>query len=220
MHVSLTLAVLTFLSLSGAPPAASTEKSEKGTRWVSTDSVSLREAAGLKARKLHDLLLGDVVELLGEQSALKTKERVRCKELTLPWLRVRTAGGREGWVFAGALAAEKVEPRPQNWRAVVSFMNNPENASEDSAWFDEDIRQACLAGKNHFAFATPKEPCVVLGDEKKPRGEVDTSAALQAAKTDNGRWMLIEFKGNEKTVRILPYDISTRDQAVAFCKGE
>lgn len=61
------------------------------------------------------------------------------------------------WVFRGALSAEKVAPAGK-WRAVLSFMTDPENASEDSAFFDEDINAACKKRKNYFGEVSAPHP--------------------------------------------------------------
>ena len=143
-------------------------------------------------------------------------QRLRCKDVTARWFKVKK-GDKEGWVFGGAIGSEKVEVPRAKWRAVVSFTTDPENASEDSAFFDEDINSACQQAKNYFAFAQPSSPCAVIGDEKKPLSVVDMSDLLKTADETGKRWMLIERNGAKKTVKVLTYGLETRDQAVKFC---
>src|SRR5262245_60901130 len=98
------------------------------TRWVAMDSITLRDSADAEAKKVDELQLGDAVELTGEESKTTSTVKLRCKDVTATWVKVKTAQGKEGWVFGGGLGATKVEPGPQKWRAVISFMLDPENS--------------------------------------------------------------------------------------------
>lgn len=211
----LELAMLVALA---AEPAA-TEKAETGTRWVAMDSIALREAPDAKAAKVSDLALGDAVELVGERSAADSTQRLRCRDFTARWVKVKR-GDAQGWVFGGALDAKKVEPGPAKWRAVIAFDAHPDAASEDAAFFDEDIEGACKAGKNYFGWADPAKPCAVIGDEQRPLTVVDLSEPLKSQDKTGHRWMTIERNGAQKTVKLLKYEPANRDKAVAFCKGK
>ncbi len=209
--------LLVVLLAAAALPASA---QDKGKRWVTMDSVVLRDAPDAKGKKLDELVLGDPVDLTGEQGSKPATVKLRCKDVTASWLKVKTAQGKDGWVFGGALGADRVDPGPQKWRAVISFWNpSEEYPSEDSMFFDQDISEACSKGKNPFVFAWAKQPCAVIGDEKAPLSVIDTSAALKGVRNGD-RWMLVERNGREKTVKVLGYNPDSRDQAVKFCSGE
>jgi hypothetical protein len=187
-------------------------------RWVALDAVALRQDGDAKSKKLEELRLGDVVELLGEHSSAESTQRLRCREVTAAWLKVKH-GELVGWVFGGALDSQPVDPGPASWRAVIavsrdSTLTDEQAESDDSAFFDEDIQQQCQAAGNPMVWVDSTKPCAVIGDPKQPLSVIDLSDSLSSGKA---RWFLIERKDARRTVKALEYGLETHEAAMKFC---
>lgn len=117
LALSSALAVL-MLACGGEAEAEATESS-----FPTTDTVSftgplaalalpffeLRERPEADSRALGQLRRGDELQLLGPVSERATRLRVQGEEQVQPWLLVRDASGREGWVHAAAFGDELPE---------------------------------------------------------------------------------------------------------------
>jgi len=79
---------------------------------VALPQTILHEAPGEKSRDLGTLKQSERLTDLGEVSHFETTLQLADKTHQAPWLKVRTADGKEGWVFGRA-----VEPalRPADW---------------------------------------------------------------------------------------------------------
>jgi hypothetical protein len=70
--------------------------------WV-VYATALREAPGEKSAELIQLEPGDPLTDLGQVSSFISGIILNDTLRNEPWLQVQTKGGRQGWVFAGAL---------------------------------------------------------------------------------------------------------------------
>lgn len=79
---------------------------------VSVEKIALRAAPGLKSAEMAVLRRGEKLTDLGVVGAFESEIAFDAAPLRRPWIKVKTAAGKEGWVFAGA-----VQPKgdPEAW---------------------------------------------------------------------------------------------------------
>lgn len=70
---------------------------------VNVDNFRLREKPGEDGKEMADLHKGEELTDLGEVSDFTTRMTIRGIAFDEPWLKVRTSGGKAGWVYAGAI---------------------------------------------------------------------------------------------------------------------
>lgn len=95
-------------------------------------ATALRKSPGEKSPELLQLAPADRLADLGEVSAFLSGISLKDTLRNEPWLRVRTTGGQEGWVFAGA-----VRPSGQNPENVTRWALN----KRFIAWFGPALAQ-------------------------------------------------------------------------------
>ncbi len=72
--------------------------------WV--DNLNIREAPKTSAAVVVKVNTGDPLTYLEEKTDFTEKINLRGKDYDEPWLKVKTAAGKAGWVFAGAVKRE------------------------------------------------------------------------------------------------------------------
>ena len=70
---------------------------------VIIDQLRMRAEAGEKGEEVLRLPEGSLLKELGEVSDFTTQVKLRGVPFDEPWLKVRTAEGQEGWVYAGGV---------------------------------------------------------------------------------------------------------------------
>ncbi len=76
---------------------------KESTYTVGLDFLRLREAPGEEGKELAQLTKGTLLHGLGAMSDFSTKVRLRGIDYDEPWIKVKTAEGLEGWVYAAGL---------------------------------------------------------------------------------------------------------------------
>lgn len=125
-----TVGLLFFLTLSGGFTACKDTNSRQTTTEVSPDTLAtsppskvapspppipvyawvdrlrIRAAADTQAEVVEEVAEGSPLEFLGQRSDFTERITLRGSTFDEPWLRVRTASGREGWVYGGGVVFE------------------------------------------------------------------------------------------------------------------
>ena len=82
-------------------PSENNEKS--ATLYVTVDSLKLRTAPNLDSTIIMRLPRKQTVEFYGLRTSFRQKININNSLKNEPWVYIRTASGREGWVYAGGL---------------------------------------------------------------------------------------------------------------------
>jgi uncharacterized protein YgiM (DUF1202 family) len=80
--------------------------------WV--ENARIRTEADLKAAVVAEIKAGEKLLLTGETSTLTTKVKIRGVEMEDVWVKVKTAGGAEGWIFKGMLTDDEEKASAMN----------------------------------------------------------------------------------------------------------
>lgn len=77
---------------------------------VSVEKISLRASPGVTSAETTVLRQGEKLTDLGEVSHFESEITFGDQALRTPWLKVKTSGNKQGWIFAGAVKpAENME---------------------------------------------------------------------------------------------------------------
>ena len=87
--------------------------------YTTVDNLSVRRYPSLDAKRISSLDEGVRVTYLGSESANVISVKLRGKQTTGPFYFVRTASGKEGWVYSGALSSTPVYV--EDYDAIVAF---------------------------------------------------------------------------------------------------
>ena len=87
--------------------------------FTTVDNLSVRRYPSLDAKRISSLDEGVRVTYLGSESANVISVKLRGKQTTGPFYFIRTASGKEGWVYSGALSSTPVYV--EDYDAIVAF---------------------------------------------------------------------------------------------------
>ena len=87
--------------------------------YTTVDNLSVRRYPSLDAKRISSLDEGVRVTYLGSESANVISVKLRGKQTTGPFYFIRTASGKEGWVYSGALSSTPVYV--EDYDAIVAF---------------------------------------------------------------------------------------------------
>ena len=87
--------------------------------YTTVDNLSVRRYPSLDAKRISSLDEGVRVTYLGSESANVISVKLRGKQTTGPFYFIRTASGKEGWVYSGALSSTPVYV--EDYNAIVAF---------------------------------------------------------------------------------------------------
>ena len=87
--------------------------------YTTVDNLSVRRYPSLDAKRISSLDEGVRVTYLGSESANVISVKLRGKQTTGPFYFIRTASGKEGWVYSGALSSIPVYV--EDYDAIVAF---------------------------------------------------------------------------------------------------
>jgi hypothetical protein len=86
--------------------------------WV--ENARIRSEADLKATVITEIKAGEKLVLTGETTTYTTKIKIRGVDIEDVWVKVKTAGGAEGWIFKGILT-----PNEEKALAMNDFLITP-----------------------------------------------------------------------------------------------
>ena len=90
--------------------------------FYATDNLNVREISGLSGKKLYTVKKGSRMNIV------EADRKETIDGITAPWVKVRLPDGKEGWCFAGYVAAKKI------YKAVLDreepIIKNPENGTK------------------------------------------------------------------------------------------
>jgi hypothetical protein len=176
---------------------------DSSTLYSWLHNVNVRDKPGMKSRTIGRLKEGEAVTSLNERSSFSTKLTLRCRELNTPWLKIRLHTGTVGWVYEGALRADRVTPVP--WKVILAyFPGKPEEASEDWSWFFDEISRAC-ANKGIYAVHVVKgDACVPLGEAPNYVGSVNLEKLVQKHAITGSCYILLQHNKQPEIVEYQP----------------
>lgn len=79
------------------------------TLYVTIDGLKVRKQPGLKGELLETLKLYDAVSFLNKKSEKEEEISLGLEKVTDYWVKVRTASGKEGWVFGAGVHYYKMK---------------------------------------------------------------------------------------------------------------
>jgi hypothetical protein len=156
--------------------------------WV--DNANLRENPTLDGKVITQIKQGDAVTALGPVTKELLKIVLREVEFNEPWLQVKTADGKTGWVNKSVLVTEQVSSALSKGVILIychsSLMNE---TSKDWAWFTDTVFQVAKAYGLEAEFADEKllkKPLLIGGDPKHPSLGVNLSKFIKDGGFDQG----------------------------------
>ncbi len=158
-------------TLATPPPSkvAPTNQSVVIYAWV--DRLRIRTEADTKADIVAEVAEGAALEFLGEKSDFTEKITLRGTLFNEPWLKVRTASGKEGWIYGGGVKfyapAVDLSPTPyddcfalfaeERWERGQSCMEktHKKQLKKESRWVKETESEVdlLLLDGQHKSFA-------------------------------------------------------------------
>ncbi len=99
-------------TLGNSPPttaAPTTAGVKYPTLYVTIDGLKVRKQPGLKGELLETLKLYDAVSFLNKKSEKEEEISLGLEKVTDYWVKVRTASGKEGWVFGAGVHYYKMK---------------------------------------------------------------------------------------------------------------
>ena len=111
--------------------------------YTTVDNLSVRRYPSLDAKRISSLDEGVRVTYLGSESANVISVKLRGKQTTGPFYFIRTASGKEGWVYSGALSSTPVYV--EDYDAIVAFSTYGTFEGDDlyydlQFWEDQGIK--------------------------------------------------------------------------------
>lgn len=101
--------------------------------YTTVDNLSVRRYPSLDAKRISSLDEGVRVTYLGSESANVISVKLRGKQTTGPFYFIRTASGKEGWVYSGALSSTPVYV--EDYDAIVAFSTYGIGSFEDDPMY-------------------------------------------------------------------------------------
>jgi hypothetical protein len=91
-------------------PSGSTSSGTSGsTLFVTIDGLKVRKEPGLKGETLAELKLYEPVTFLNKKTDWTQEISLGYEKVTDHWVKIRTAAGKEGWVFGAGLHYYKMK---------------------------------------------------------------------------------------------------------------
>jgi len=145
-------------------PIIKTPPKPKTVKLISTiDHLRLRDSAGKDGKIIDNLPSGETLIYSGEKSDFTTAVKLRGYSYNDPWLKIKTANGKEGWIYGGGvkfgeemdndLVKELIDNRleklfgKKNYTALQNFQNNF-NRANNSEGLAKTYRQALALREN------------------------------------------------------------------------
>ena len=82
---------------------------KNSTLYVWLDNFRIREKPDLSSKIVDHLQFADEVKYLGEISGIKSKITIRGITYNAPWIKIKTKGGKIGWVYSVGLKKEFIK---------------------------------------------------------------------------------------------------------------
>lgn len=91
------------------PPPPTKSKESGSTLFVTIEGLKVRKEPGLKSETLAELKLYEPVTFLNKKTEWTQEISLGYEKVTDHWVKVRTASGKEGWVFGAGVHYYKMK---------------------------------------------------------------------------------------------------------------
>ena len=190
------------------------------------DHLRLRAEAGTSGETVTMLQKGDVMYDLGEVSDFTTKVELRGVKYDEPWLKVKTADGQTGWVYAGGVYFDPTEASDlidQILRKRLASFYGEATAKEIA---DYQNAYARARSDREFAAALRKADKVITEINKASENSTLGVHILDSDKKPDIRWLRQSFPGYrlgsaaEGTILYLYRDFKQMQDKAGQTKGK